>query len=52
MRGIFFFVGIQHSPVDSCSAASCNFGVFTGEDECTSFYSAVLYSEVDLHNVL
>ena len=38
----FFFGGIQHSPVDSCSAASCNFGVLTGEDECTSFYSAIL----------
>ena len=36
-----FFGGIQHSPVDGCSAASCDFGVFT-EDECTSFYSAIL----------
>ena len=26
----------QHSPVD-CSETSCNFGVFTGEDACTSF---------------
>ena len=23
--------GIQHSPVDGCSAASCDFGVLTGE---------------------
>ena len=33
-----FFDGIQHSPVDGFSTASCNFGVLTGEDECTSFY--------------
>ena len=32
----------QHSPVDGCSAVSCNFGVLTGEDEHTSFYSAIL----------
>ena len=36
-----FFVGIQPSPVDGCSAARCSFGVLTGE-ECTSFYSAIL----------
>ena len=36
------FGGIQHSPVDGCSAVSCNFGVLTGEDECTSFYSDIL----------
>ena len=33
---------IQHSPVNSCVAASCNFGVFTGEDALTYFYSAIL----------
>ena len=37
-----FFDGIQHSPVDGCSVASCNFGILTGEDECTFFYSAIL----------
>ena len=37
-----FFGGIQHSPIDGCSAVSCNFGVLTGEDEHTSFYSAIL----------
>ena len=37
-RGISFFGGIQHSPVDGCSVASCNFGVLA-EDECMSFYS-------------
>ena len=39
---VSFFGGIQHSPVDSCSAAICNFGVLTGEDEHISFYSAIL----------
>ena len=39
--GVSFFGGIQHSPVDGCSVASCSFGVLTGEDECTSFYSAI-----------
>ena len=39
--GISFFGGIQHSPIDSCSAESFNFGVLTGEDECRSFYSTV-----------
>ena len=34
-----FSVGIQHCPVDSCSARSCSFGVLTGENEHTSFYS-------------
>ena len=38
----FFFGVIQHSPVDGCSAASCNFGVLAREDECTSFYSTIL----------
>ena len=41
MWGIFFG-GIQHSPVGGCSAAGCYFGVLAGEDECTSFYSAIL----------
>ena len=42
--GVSFFWGggmFQHLPVDGCSAASCNFGVRAGEDECTSFYSAI-----------
>ena len=34
---VSFFGGIQHSPVDGCSAVSCSFGVLTGEDEHTSF---------------
>ena len=36
-----FLGGIQHSPVDGCSAASYNFGGLKGEDEYTSFYSAI-----------
>ena len=41
-RGVSFFGGIQHSPVDGCSAVSCSFGVLTGDDEHVSFYSAIL----------
>ena len=41
-HGVSLFGGIQHPPVKGCSAASCNFGVLTGEDEQTSFYSAIL----------
>ena len=40
-HGVSFFGGIQHSFVDGCSATSWNLGVLTGEDECTSFSSAV-----------
>ena len=39
--GIFFLGKIQHTPVDFCSAAGCDFGVLTGEDECTSSYSSI-----------
>ena len=41
--GVSFFGGIQYSPVNDCSAASCNFGVLTGEVERTSFYSTTLF---------
>ena len=41
-HGISFFGRIQHFPVDGCSAAGGNFGVLAGEDERTSFYSAIL----------
>ena len=34
-HGISLFGGIQHSPVDGCSAMSCNFGVLATEDEYT-----------------
>ena len=46
-HGVSFFDGIHNSLVNGCSAASCNFGVLTGEDEHTSFYSTILmnYSE-------
>ena len=35
-----FFGGVQHSPIDGCSAVTCNFGFLT-EDESTSFYSTI-----------
>ena len=37
---VSFFDGIQHFPVDGCSAASCNFGVLAG-DQLMSFYPAI-----------
>ena len=45
---VSFFGVIQHSSVDSCSTASSNFGVLTGEDEHRSFYSTILYSKLPL----
>ena len=42
-HGVSPFGGIQHTPVDSCLAASCNPGVLT-RDECMSFYSAIIPS--------
>ena len=39
--GVSFFGGIQHSPLDGCSAVCCKFGVLTGDNEHTSFYSAI-----------
>ena len=32
----------KHSPVYGCSTASCDFSALAGEDECTSFHSAIL----------
>ena len=43
--GVSFSSRIQHSPVDGCSAVSCNFGVLSGEDEHTSFYSTILLGQ-------
>ena len=40
--GVSFFGGIQHSPVNDCSATIWDFGVLAGKDEHTSFYSAIL----------
>ena len=34
-HGISFFGGIQHSPVDGYSVASCNFRMLAREDACT-----------------
>ena len=39
---LFFFAGIQHSPVVVCSATSCNLGFLAGEGEHMSFYSSFL----------
>ena len=47
--GVSFSGGIQHSPVDGCSAASRNFGVLTGEDERPSFYSAIFFLIINLY---
>ena len=41
-REASFFGGIQRSPVQFCSAASCDFGILAGEDGHMSFYSAIL----------
>ena len=41
-HGVSFFGGIQHSLVNNCSAAICNFGVLTGEYERMSSYSTIL----------
>ena len=38
--GYLFLVG-SNIPVNSCSAASCDVGVLAGEDEHTSFYTAI-----------
>ena len=47
--GVSFFGGIQHSPVNGYSVASCSFGIFTGKDEHVPFYSAILcHNEVKL----
>ena len=46
-HGVSFFGGIQHSPVNGCSSARCNFEVLTGEDEHTSFYSTILLHRFD-----
>ena len=40
--GVSLFSGFQHSPFNGYSYVSCNFGVLAGEDECTSFSSAIL----------
>ena len=44
------FGGIQHCLFNGCSAESYNFGVLTAEDECISFYSAILPEETADHD--
>jgi len=39
---VYFLGGIQHSPVNGYSAASCNFGVLAGENAHITFYSTIL----------
>ena len=51
-HGVSFFGGTQHSPVDGCSAVSCNFGVLAGEDEHMSFYSAILRGKTLLNSLV
>ena len=40
--GVYFFGGFQRPSFNGCSTASCDFGVLTGGNECTAFYSAIL----------
>ena len=42
---VSFFGGIQHYPVDVFLSVSCSFGILAGENEHTSFYSAIIYSK-------
>ena len=42
--GVSFLGGIQHSPIDAYSAVSYNFGVLTGEDECSKRKTEKLYT--------
>ena len=47
--GLSFFGGFQHLPVNGYSKSSCDSGGLA-EDECTSFYSALLnQSEYFIH---
>ena len=38
---VSFFRRFQRHPVDDYSTASCDFGALAGENEPTSFYSAI-----------
>ena len=44
--GVSVFGGFQHSPVDGCSAANCDFGALAGRVTCMSFYPTILESEL------
>ena len=50
-HGVSFLGGVQHSPIDGCSAVTCSFGVLTGEDECKSFYSAIFVCLVGFNSI-
>ena len=51
-HGVSFLGGIQHSPVNGCSEASCNFGVLQEKmSACSSLPPSCQYNESqDLHN--
>ena len=52
-HGIFgVFFGEFQYPVSGCSTASCSFGVLTGEDGHTSFYSAIFSLVVVIKKIL
>ena len=44
--GYSFFCGLQHPPVNGCSAGICIFSALAGEDEHMSSYSTVLITGV------
>ena len=44
---VSFVSGIPYSPANGCSVVSCNFGVLSLEEEHTSFYSAILESNIN-----
>lgn len=49
--GYSFFGGLQHPPVNGCSAGICIFCALVGEDEHTSFYSAILLEKIPKRNM-
>ena len=40
------------SPVNGCSAASCNFGVLAREDECMSFFSTCIFYDIGINKLI
>ena len=50
--GVSFFGEIQHSPVNGCSAASCNFGVLTGEDAHVPLFCHIVVLSTNCGNFL
>ena len=50
-HGVSFFGGIQHPPVNSCSAVSCILEVLAGEEMRTCFYSTIEYWKIKLSDI-